>query len=114
MALRLQLLLLVLLARERDAARVWPVTMIRGAERTVLNCMEGRPILASVERAGLLPNSDCRRGNCLSCVIRSGPTLMQPALRLTQRRGAARSPADPTARLHVSRPPAWCTARPSP
>jgi len=34
----------------------------------VLRVPEGEPILAAAEAAGLLPTSDCRRGNCLSCV----------------------------------------------
>ncbi len=64
------------------AALSWDVNVIRGAERFVLRVPENEPLLTAVERAGLLPGSDCRRGNCLSCaarVMRGSPFSLRVA-----------------------------------
>ena len=55
--------------------RAWDVTLLRGSARHTLRVSEQEPLLAAVERSGLLPGSDCRRGNCLSCAARivTGP-----------------------------------------
>ena len=46
----------------------WPVDIkVEGVRHTV-QVPENTPVLAVVESAGLMPSSDCRRGNCLSCV----------------------------------------------
>ena len=50
--------------------RAWDVTVLRGAEKFSLRVQEQEPILTAVERAGLFPGSECRRGNCLSCAAR--------------------------------------------
>ena len=50
--------------------RAWEVTLLRGSARHTLKVSEQEPLLAAVERSGLLPGSDCRRGNCLSCAAR--------------------------------------------
>ena len=52
------------------ASRYWTVSMLRGAERHQLRVPENEPLLTAVERAGLLPSSECRRGRCLSCAAR--------------------------------------------
>ena len=39
-------------------------------QRHALTVNENQSILSAVERAGLLPTSDCRRGRCLSCAAR--------------------------------------------
>ena len=51
-------------------SRRWDVTMRRGDERHTLKVAEDEPLLAAAEKAGLLPSSECRRGNCLSCSAR--------------------------------------------
>ena len=53
------------------ASRYWTVSMLRGAERHQLRVPENEPLLTAVERAGLLPSSECRRGRCLSCAARA-------------------------------------------
>uniref|UniRef100_A0A7S4F9M2 2Fe-2S ferredoxin-type domain-containing protein n=1 Tax=Chrysotila carterae TaxID=13221 RepID=A0A7S4F9M2_CHRCT len=50
--------------------RAWPVTVHIGRQAHVLRVPEGQPVLLALEAAGLLPGSDCRRGNCLSCAAR--------------------------------------------
>jgi ferredoxin len=50
--------------------RSWDVTLIKGTERHVLTVPETMSVLQAAEEAGLLPGSDCRRGNCLSCAAR--------------------------------------------
>ena len=50
-----------------NAERSWDVTVNRDGQRHTLRVSESEPILVAVERAGLLPSSECRRGNCLSC-----------------------------------------------
>ena len=48
--------------------RSFDVTFRRDGEEHVLRVPEGMPILQAAEAAGLMPTSECRRGNCLSCV----------------------------------------------
>ena len=50
--------------------KAWDVKLRLGTERHTLRVAEGMSILTAVELAGLLPSSDCRRGNCLSCAAR--------------------------------------------
>lgn len=51
--------------------RTWDVTVHRpDVGPTTLRVNEQEPLLTAVERAGFLPGSDCRRGNCLSCAAR--------------------------------------------
>ena len=50
--------------------RSWSVTLRRGAETHQLDVRESEPVLVAAEKAGLLPASSCRRGNCLSCAAR--------------------------------------------
>lgn len=53
------------------ASRSWDVTLItRENQRHTLRVAESESVLAVAEAAGLLPGSDCRRGNCLSCAAR--------------------------------------------
>ena len=54
-----------------SADRKWDVAVrTSDSQRIVLSVSETEPILKAVERAGLMPGSDCRRGNCLSCAAR--------------------------------------------
>ena len=46
------------------------VSLEGGANRQTLKVHESQSILSAVERAGLLPTSDCRRGRCLSCAAK--------------------------------------------
>lgn len=50
--------------------RTWDVTVRHDDQRHVLTVREDQPLLTAVERAGLLPESDCRRGRCLSCAAK--------------------------------------------
>ena len=52
------------------AALRWPVTVVVGGQTHILSVSSNEPVLAAVERAGLLPDSSCRRGACLSCAAR--------------------------------------------
>ena len=56
-------------ASESDATWAVEVTTPLGDTHT-LEVPERHNLLRAVERAGLLPASDCRRGNCLSCAAR--------------------------------------------
>ena len=60
----------------------WPVDIkVEGVKHTV-QVPENTPVLAVVESAGLMPSSDCRRGNCLSCVaVRRARPCGDPHLR---------------------------------
>lgn len=53
-----------------SSCRQWPVTLVRDEQRHTLHVSENESVLAAAEMAGLLPASDCRRGNCLSCAAR--------------------------------------------
>lgn len=66
----LQHLLLCVSVSAAVTARRWDVSVQLGATARRLSVAEGEPILHAVERAGLLPSSDCRRGRCLSCAAR--------------------------------------------
>ena len=62
------------------SGRRWDVVLRRGSERHVVTVDENTPVLAAVEEAGLLPQSNCRRGNCLSCaaqVVAGSPYTLQ-------------------------------------
>ena len=48
--------------------RYWDVKLRGDGVEHVLRVPEGKPILRAAEQAGLMPTSECRRGNCLSCV----------------------------------------------
>jgi len=48
--------------------RSWDVKFRRDGEEHTLRVPEGMPVLQAAEAAGLMPTSECRRGNCLSCV----------------------------------------------
>ena len=50
--------------------KVWDVTLHHQGEKHRLEVLETQSVLAAAEEAGLLPGSDCRRGNCLSCAAR--------------------------------------------
>ena len=68
---RLLLVFLVLDAAHGLAIRrTWDVTLVRGDDRRTLPIAEHQSILSVAEAAGMLPGSDCRRGNCLSCAAR--------------------------------------------
>jgi len=69
-ALLLRLLLLVDLFSSAAGLRTWPVTVMVGGRSHKVAVSENEPVLAAVERAGLLPGCDCRRGSCLSCAAR--------------------------------------------
>ncbi|KAL1527090.1 hypothetical protein AB1Y20_015773 [Prymnesium parvum] len=50
--------------------RTWDVVVHRPPERHTVTVAEDASILSALEAEGLLPLSDCRRGNCLSCAAR--------------------------------------------
>jgi hypothetical protein len=50
----------------------WDVKLWREGVEHVLRVPEGMPVLQAAEAAGLMPTSECRRGNCLSCGLMPG------------------------------------------
>jgi ferredoxin len=56
------------IAAPTGGTRSFDVTFRRDGEEHTLRVPEGMPILQAAEAAGLMPMSECRRGNCLSCV----------------------------------------------
>ena len=56
--------------KTQKSPRSWDVTLLQNGERHVLSVPEDQPLLTAVESAGLGRNSECRRGNCLSCAAR--------------------------------------------
>lgn len=63
-------LLLAAAAPLAHALRVYDVKLHRDGAVHTLRVPDNVPVLHAVEAAGLLPGSDCRRGNCLSCAAR--------------------------------------------
>ncbi|KAL3907854.1 MAG: hypothetical protein SGPRY_010026 [Prymnesium sp.] len=63
-------LLLLLLGCEASGGRAWEVAIRQGARKVRVSVAEDKPILSSLEEAGLLPPSNCRRGNCFTCAAR--------------------------------------------
>lgn len=55
-------------AQPQQRTRVWDVRFLRDGVEHMLRVPEEVSVLRAVEWAGLMPSSDCRRGNCLSCV----------------------------------------------
>ena len=53
---------------QQRTRKVWDVRFRRDGVEHELRVPEEVPVLAAAEWAGLMPSSDCRRGNCLSCV----------------------------------------------
>ena len=68
------------LSASASGGRHWDVVLRRGSERHVVTVDETTPVLKAVEEAGLLPQSNCRRGNCLACaaqVVAGKPYTLQ-------------------------------------